>query len=1016
MIRTIALAAAATLALGLGTAAAQDYTLDPISGATKLAAGFAPDPIVIDVQAGGDLDAYAATACYGFVEAAPTYRVFYTAGDAPLIFSVTAEIDTTLIISDPQGNWVCNDDTNGLNPEIVFDVPLNGQYDIWVGTYSKAGAVTVPLTITGVGAGVGTTGGAVLDYTLEPVHGTIDLDTGFTPDPHVTDITVGGPVDIEATPETAGACWGFTTAEPTLRLNYTAGSIFPLYIYAIAHTDIVLAVNNPDGTWFCDDDSAGDFNPLVIFDAPASGQYDIWVGTYSEGAAAEATLYISEVNAGPGEIADDGNALNWDLDPLFGYDELPGGFGTQIVDVEAGGTVSPTDLGESCVGFVTAAPTYRIYYEGTAPLTFAVAAAGADTTLVVADPDGYWFCSDDANGTVDPEVVIDPGYTGQYDIWVGTFAGDGGTTGATLTITEGEAVARLDWDLEPTYGITDYGIGVAPGPLTVELDAGGDIDAAIAVTEEVCNGFVTTQSSYRINYASSGRSLTFAVTAGEDTTLVIADPDGAWFCNDDFDGLNPAITFEFALDGPYDVWVGAYAGAGIMVPATLTITEGDTITEPVETTAIDATLEPVAGATELTAGFAPDPFVVEVDAGGPIDAYTAVEDAFCVGFVTEAPTYVLDYTAGAYPLTIRATSERDTTLLVQAPDGTFECNDDTNELDPEVTFAAPDPGLYAIWVGTYAGDGTTAPATIEISELGGTVATTTLLDWALDPTDGTATLEAGFAPDPFIVDVTAGGQIDAVAGTGDDTCWGYVTVGPTYRLNYTGSAPLGFLVESASDTVLVISDPDGNWICADDEGGNYNPAVFLETPAAGQYDIWVGTFTGESAPATLTITATDPVAGAEPIPVEPTEPTEPVTPDTAAAIDPDAVPGFGEGTLNAGFSPDPTTVDVTAGGPIDAAIVDAACNGFITAEPTYRLTYSAASWPLILSAVSEADLTIVVRTPDGEFVCNDDTNGANPAVRLEQPAAGAYEIWVGTYAPGPTQAGTLFISEISAGP
>jgi len=1020
MIRKMALAAAATVALGLGTAVAQDFTLDPINGAAKLAAGFAPDPMVVNVQAGGELDASATISCYGFIEAAPAYRLFYTAGDAPLIFSVTADADTTLIVNDPEGNWVCNDDTNGLNPEVAFDAPVSGQYDIWVGTYSKLGPINVPLTITGIAAGDAGPAGGVLDYNLEPAYGTVDLLTGFVPDPHVTDVTAGGPVDMATTPETAGACWGFATAEPTLRLNYTAGSTFPLYVYAVSDQDIVLAINNPDGTWFCDDDSAGNLDPLLTFEAPVTGQYDIWVGTYGAGNTANATLYISEVNAGPGEDTTGTGGLNWDLDPLFGYDELAGGFGTQVVEVQAGGTIFPADLADNCAGYVTAAPSYRIFYDGTAPLTFGVTPAdGTDTTLVVADPDGYWFCSDDENGTLDPEIVIDPGYAGQYDIWVGTFAGDGTTAPTTLTITEGEAVARLDWDLEPTHGVADFGIGVAQGPLTIAVDAGGDIDAGMALADqEVCYGFVTTRPSYRINYVSSGRSLTFAVTADADTTLVIADPSGAWLCNDDFDGLNPQIFFENAAEGPYDVWVGAYSAPGRIVPATLTITEDDDIiSQPAdEPGALDATLEPVAGAIDLTAGFAPDPFTAEVAAGGPVDAYAAAPETFCNGFVTEAPTFVLNYTAGAYPLTIRANSERDTTLVVQAPDGTFTCNDDFNGLNPEVTFEVPETGAYAIWVGTYASAGDAVPATLEISELGATVETVTLLDWALEPAAGTGALEAGFSPDPFTVDVTAGGGVDAYTGTGDDACWGFVTEGPTYRLNYAGGGTLGFLVESEADTVLVISDPDGNWVCADDEGGNFDPAVFFESATTGQYDIWVGTFSGLTAPATLTITAANPVAGNEPILEEPTTPVDPPMTDPAAAIDPAATPGFGETTLTAGFSPDPTTVDITAGGIIDAGTIDGACNGFVTAEPTYRLTYAAASWPLILSAVSEADLTIVVRTPDGEFLCNDDTNGANPAVRIEQPDAGAYEIWVGTYAPGPTQAGTLFISEISAGP
>ena len=62
---------------------------------------------------------------------------------------------------------------------------------------------------------------------------------------------------------------------------------------------------------------------------------------------------------------------------------------------------------------------------------------------------------------------------GQYDIWVGTFASDGTTVAATLTITEGEAVAALNWDLEPTHGAADFGVGVGQEPLTIAVDAVG---------------------------------------------------------------------------------------------------------------------------------------------------------------------------------------------------------------------------------------------------------------------------------------------------------------------------------------------------------------------------------------------------------------------------------------------------------------------------------------------------------------------------------------------------------------
>lgn len=47
--------------------------------------------------------------------------------------------DTTLVINDPQGNWYCKDNTNGLHPEIAFSSSQAGQYDVWVGLIGNAG-------------------------------------------------------------------------------------------------------------------------------------------------------------------------------------------------------------------------------------------------------------------------------------------------------------------------------------------------------------------------------------------------------------------------------------------------------------------------------------------------------------------------------------------------------------------------------------------------------------------------------------------------------------------------------------------------------------------------------------------------------------------------------------------------------------------------------------------------------------------------------------------------------------
>jgi hypothetical protein len=67
--------------------------------------------------------------------------VHWTAGSGqlPLVFSVSSASDTTLVINDAGGNWLCDDDggNEGLNPAITIASPPSGQYDIWVGTYAE---------------------------------------------------------------------------------------------------------------------------------------------------------------------------------------------------------------------------------------------------------------------------------------------------------------------------------------------------------------------------------------------------------------------------------------------------------------------------------------------------------------------------------------------------------------------------------------------------------------------------------------------------------------------------------------------------------------------------------------------------------------------------------------------------------------------------------------------------------------------------------------------------------------
>ena len=130
----LALAAAAP-------AAAQDANADPNFRTIALRTGFTPDPQVISIRSGGEIDARTiSTACSGFISGAPDVRLNYTGGSLPLILSVAAGADTTLVVNAPDGRWYCDDDggVNGNNPMVRFNAPPSGRYEIWIGTYGNA--------------------------------------------------------------------------------------------------------------------------------------------------------------------------------------------------------------------------------------------------------------------------------------------------------------------------------------------------------------------------------------------------------------------------------------------------------------------------------------------------------------------------------------------------------------------------------------------------------------------------------------------------------------------------------------------------------------------------------------------------------------------------------------------------------------------------------------------------------------------------------------------------------------
>lgn len=151
----IAIAALCAAAAAAAPATAQNVNGRPNYGEVTLRSGFTPDPYVVNVQAGGNLDAarQVDSSCRGSITNAPDYRLSFDAGNLPLIISVASSADTTLVINAPNGRFYCDDDGgDGLNPSIRFDAPQSGRYEIWVGTFSPGSTQPAQLTISELGS------------------------------------------------------------------------------------------------------------------------------------------------------------------------------------------------------------------------------------------------------------------------------------------------------------------------------------------------------------------------------------------------------------------------------------------------------------------------------------------------------------------------------------------------------------------------------------------------------------------------------------------------------------------------------------------------------------------------------------------------------------------------------------------------------------------------------------------------------------------------------------------------
>ena len=270
-------------------------------------------------------------------------------------------------------------------------------------------------------------------------------------------------------------------------------------------------------------------------------------------------------------------------------------------------------------------------------------------------------------------------------------------------------------------------------------------------------------------------------------------------------------------------------------------------------------------------------------------------------------------------------------------------------------------------------------------------------------------LNTGFMPDPRRAGGMAGGMVQAQSVPGaPGNCRGFIPGAPQQIIQTpTGFSFLRVIAQpvTGTDLTLMVRGTSQTW-CADDTYGNV-PGLDLQGLPPGRYDVYVGTYS-QTGPAPFQLLMSELQStmpdnnGMRPQPVQPQYPNPqyPVRPQPAVgalgALDFTGRPMFGRMMIGGNFVS--RSVRGRNGGSLSADGIrgQGICRGFFQGPPNHVVYLSQPRDFLRMYVVSAADSTLVVRRPDGQVLCNDDTYQLNPAVEGDFPA-GLYQVWVGTY-------------------
>jgi hypothetical protein len=232
---------------------------------------------------------------------------------------------------------------------------------------------------------------------------------------------------------------GYVNTSPTLAAHYS-GKAELLRAFYYSNHDAVLVVKTPDGKYHCSDDFQGlELDPLIDVQAPAEGDYSLWVGSHDRGQLAAGVLVLTaqkDLDPLTFSLPNLIPQLTDERQPVLAFllkalreraqnaPALTADKPIVVENVKSDGKLPAYELplgNAICNGYISALPTsvfqvgadtehMRLFFEG-----------DADSTLVVLTPDRRVLCNDDFADieTSHPLLDINNPPAGTYAVFVG---------------------------------------------------------------------------------------------------------------------------------------------------------------------------------------------------------------------------------------------------------------------------------------------------------------------------------------------------------------------------------------------------------------------------------------------------------------------------------------------------------------------------------------------------------------------------------------------------------------------